>query len=338
LELKGVLAYISWSHVNLDHIKGRYVPKLVVIESRSRKEIEVEMKPGQQLELMVIPQRYCIFRKPDGKYCLSPIGRLHVESIPFCERCYNLIPSIKCIVGEPQCKEEEAPKSIKCIKSGIYQDRCKVPRFHYFLAYPIGHNSVYIKVGIQRETTYPTRVLEQGAPIIALYAKTPNIWKGREVEVESRLVLEEMVGKSISGLRIEHASEKKRTIAMVEKLVRRRSSIASTLESFMEVKHEDIYDLVVRLAREVGHVLAERFRGYKLPEVKVIRAIDLYDMDEALLRYDRIEEITSIRGTSKFKGTVVGWLGSCLLLKEKGILRIIDLRRLRGCLINISIS
>ena len=336
MKMRGVLVYTSWSHVDLQTNNRRYDPKLGIADLGNKEIREIEIPSGARVTIEVASRRFCTFKKNDEKYCLAPV--YSANGMPYCRACMSIIPSIKCLMGEPQCNIKDAPRSKKCIISGFYKDICTVPRYHYLLVYPMDHNMVYLKVGIERETIHPNRILEQGAPVIAIYAKTPNIWIGRKVEVSSRLFLEQFVGKAYRGLKIGHASEKKRSIIMIERLIRSTGLPEESLDLYMESHaSEGIFDKLTQIAMYIGKSLTKEFREYSV-DVNVIKGIEIYDMRTDLLRYDKIEEVGNFKDNVVLKGTSVGWLGSYLLLKEKNALRIVDFRKIKGHLITITIE
>ncbi|RLF20654.1 MAG: hypothetical protein DRZ82_01375 [Thermoprotei archaeon] len=341
MRVKGVLAYISWSHVDIEHVSSKYIPKVGVIDRKSKEVVELEIEPGLKLSLTVLPQVYCLFKRSDDRYCLAPVLESHTEAIPYCKACQNIVPSLRCLMGEPQCDIREAPRNAKCIESGFYRDVCMVPRYHYLLIYPFERNTVYLKVGIERESVHPNRILEQGASVVAIYAKTPNIWIGRKIEVYSKLFLEDFVGRSYEGLRVEHVSEKKKTAMMIERIIRRLGFMNYSLTSYLDVSIEegqhDLLDKMITLAKRLARELAMKFSKYRLPKVKIVRSMEIYDVNRDLIKSRRTVELTSFKNGMELSGIVGGWIGSYLLLNDNGLLQIVDLRRMRGHLIEITL-
>ena len=337
---KGVVTQITWEHLKEVILKGeikKTVPKIEITDLRNLNSSLIELGLGDNVEVHVYPNLYCTFRK-NNKPCLNIIDKPK-DKMPICNTCRLIIPSIKCIMGEPQCTEKEAPKTLKCIKSGIYENYCKVPRYHYLLIYPTGLKGIYLKVGIQRETTFPTRILEQGALISVIYAKTPNIWRGRYVEVESRNFLEKYENKSIRGFLVQHVSEKKKTLIRVEDLINFIRGRSITLEIFLSTTStESILDKALELGKIIGDELASHFKEYAISPI-VINNLQVYEIDKKLIsKAKSVSELNLTLSEMKINGKVAGWLGSFLLLSKNDKILIVNMRALLGRLVLINLS
>ncbi len=315
------------------------IPRLVFASSGSEVS-EVEVPVGSYIELRYLGRRFCS-RFVRGRYCLNPLTRVRTEALPWCDRCLNEIPSIKCVLGDPQCSEEEAPKSRKCVNSGIFEERCRVPRYHYVLIYPISPTSVYLKVGINRETTFPTRVLEQGAPIAVVYAKTPNVWKGRVLELSSREVLRKLEGRSIAeGIRIAHASEVKKTLSVVSTSLKYLGLQTYSLDTFLlgGTETSNLLDKLVNVGKAVCKYLVEQFREFALENPLVLNLwSNVYPIDRSKLSGNFVA-VDSVEKISSLEGEVVGWAGSVMLLRCGGTLYLLNFHRFSGSLLRLRIT
>ncbi len=339
---KGVLTQVSWMKLSEEILKGKIatpsVPEIEITNLRDKSTQTFELDVGNEINLFVYPNLYCTFRKPDGTVCLNVIEKTK-DKLPICNICRLEIPSTKCLMGEPQCLEKEAPKTAKCVKSGVYKSRCIVPRYHYLLIYPVNTHSVYLKVGIQRETTFPTRILEQGSIVSVVYAKTPNIWKGRYVEVASRDFLAKYEEKSIVGLKVYHVSEKKKSLSKIEDVVKFIRGTTSSLEMFLPVAtSEKLIDKALELGKQLGEELAREFKEFALERIIVLDNLKIYKHDKNMVkRATSIQEVPIPSSELRLSGKVAGWLGSFLLLFKERKLLILDMRRLLGRLMTIEV-
>jgi len=339
--VRGICVGVSWERAaKVILSKPEMVnPVVKFVDLQRNESFSLEIPLHNRVFMLVYPQIRCLFEKADGKYCLNIIQR-RFERIPICGRCFLDIPSFKCLIGEPQCLEREAPKSMKCIKSGLYQNRCTVPRYHYVLVYPENSNTAYLKVGIQRETTFPTRVLEQASLISIIYAKTPNIWKGRVVEAMSTSYLAELEGIVKNGIKIVHVSERKKVASKLEHLIKFMKSTSSTLDAFLSSKaFKSPVKGFMSLGRYVGAFLTERFKEYALDDVIVINNLEVYPYDEKALSSSKGITHVNIEGSrTRIRGEVVGWLGSFLILVDEGRMIAVDLRRVLGHLVELRLE
>jgi len=338
--VKGVCVGVSWenSREALLNKPKTVNPMVEVINLQKNQSLSLEIPLDSYVSMLVYPQVRCVFRKANGEYCLNIIQK-KFEGIPICGRCSLDIPSFKCLIGEPQCLEKEAPKSIKCINSGLYQTRCTVPRYHYVLVYPESSSTAYLKVGIQRETTFPTRILEQASLVSVVYAKTPNVWKGRMVEVMSTNYLAELEGLVKEGIKIIHVSERKKVVNKLEHLIEFVRGISSTLDLFLGGKATKTpVDNFLSLGKRVGLFLMEKFKEYALNELIVIDNLKIYPYNEKVLSSFKSMTHVDLRKGGEVKGKVVGWFGSFLVLKNDSRLFTIDFRRVIGHLVEFRLK
>jgi len=338
--VRGICIRVSWEAATEAFLnKPKTVnPSIELVDLQKGESVFLEIPLHSELSMLIYPQTRCIFKKANGKYCLNIIQK-KLERIPICGRCSLDIPHFKCLIGEPQCLEKEAPKSMKCIKSGLYQNRCTVPRYHYVLVYPENSNAAYLKVGIQRETTFPTRILEQASLVSVVYAKTPNVWKGRFVEAMSTSYLAELEGLIKGGIKVVHVSEKKKVASKLENLIGFMRGISSTLDLFLGKSLKDPVESFVSLGRHVGSFLAERFKEYALNNIIVVNNLEIYPHDEKeLSSFREVTYVSLGESGTKVRGKVIGWLGSFLVLVNGSKLTAIDFRRVLGHLVEFHLK